>query len=737
MLAYSSKLDPLPTSPYHQLLTLPLSSPQVASTLIYNSILSSTHCVQDKYAKLQTLGDDEGIDGTVNGAHRVIEEAYGSTGCVNAMDWEQGGEERLATAGDDTKICIWKPGYTSTTRPRERVESNSPFPGYGLSETIDTGHRANIFSLKWAPQSPNVLFSAAGDCTARVYDISLSTNSSLSTTTINPSSSAVRGRLPWSHHSSSSACTSVIRCHTDRVKSISTEPYSPQTFLTCSEDGTVRQHDLRERHECRNSVQGTRPGFARLGRSGQRGGEGCPQPLADYGSMRLYSMSLSRLEPHLFVVAGTSPFAYLHDRRMTRVPMIKDWSIEPREGNLTECVRRFGVPNSEGSESFIQEQIVAVKMSSENTRDLIVSYSEKGIYRFDLHGDSYEPMEPGSSEERQGKGTKRGGGKFSVEKRGTRDEDDEEKEEDGDEGDEDEVIGGKAKKTRIDESAAQGSAEGANVSGARGVSVEKDGENVDENKGNREDSGSEARGRLGEPPPGNAVVESVPQGPELGTEESHTETEREDEDFGPPSSDEEEEEESTEPESDLFNPFPRLSPQIHSGVPVVAPNTEYTGLANSETVKDVNFACEGNLVVSGSDDGNFFCWDKESGECIGIFAGDSSVVNVLQPHPRLPFLAVSGIDQTVKIFGPTSNNSRDRSSNLVSEYETIKARNERASSGSRSGPGVMNGLPDALMRLIAARMGAPGEVGGAPGFQVVFGNFDGTGEDRAAECSVM
>lgn len=85
MLAYSSKLDPLPTSPYYQLLTLPLSSPQVASTLIYNSILSSTHWVQDKYAKLQTLGDEEGIDGTVNGAHRVIEEAYGRSVPINYL----------------------------------------------------------------------------------------------------------------------------------------------------------------------------------------------------------------------------------------------------------------------------------------------------------------------------------------------------------------------------------------------------------------------------------------------------------------------------------------------------------------------------------------------------------------------------------------------------------------------------------------------------------------------------
>lgn len=38
-------------------------------------------------------------------------------------------------------------------------------------------------------------------------------------------------------------------------------------------------------------------------------------PLADYSSWNfdLYSLSLSKIQPHLFVVAGTSPFAYLRE----------------------------------------------------------------------------------------------------------------------------------------------------------------------------------------------------------------------------------------------------------------------------------------------------------------------------------------------------------------------------------------------------------------------------------------
>jgi WD40 repeat protein len=54
-------------------------------------------------------------------------------------------------------------------------------------------------------------------------------------------------------------------------------------------------------------------------------------------------------------------------------------------------------------------------------------------------------------------------------------------------------------------------------------------------------------------------------------------------------------------------------------------------------VKDVNFAGPNDeWVLSGSDDGNLFAWDTETGELVGIWKGDSSVVNVMQPHPYLP-----------------------------------------------------------------------------------------------------
>ncbi|KAF8450274.1 hypothetical protein L210DRAFT_2378549 [Boletus edulis BED1] len=57
-------------------------------------------------------------------------------------------------------------------------------------------------------------------------------------------------------------------------------------------------------------------------------------------------------------------------------------------------------------------------------------------------------------------------------------------------------------------------------------------------------------------------------------------------------------------------------------------------------------------VTSGSDDGNFFIWKKSSGELVDVLEGDDSVVNVIEGHPTLPLVAVSGIDTTIKLFAP-------------------------------------------------------------------------------------
>lgn len=114
-------------------------------------------------------------------------------------------------------------------------------------------------------------------------------------------------------------------------------------------------------------------------------------------------------------------------------------------------------------------------------------------------------------------------------------------------------------------------------------------------------------------------------------------------------------------DSDRDEESPLRQSGCHSNLnrPIIRPRGEYRGAANVRTVKDVNFLGPNDeFVASGSDDGNWFLWSKKSGKLLGIWEGDGSVVNVIEGHPFLPIVAVSGIDDTIKIFEPTRGTTR-------------------------------------------------------------------------------
>jgi len=81
---------------------------------------------------------------------------------------------------------------------------------------------------------------------------------------------------------------------------------------------------------------------------------------------------------------------------------------------------------------------------------------------------------------------------------------------------------------------------------------------------------------------------------------------------------------------------------------------QFRGHRNSNTVKGVNtFGAHSEYIVSGSDCGNVFFWSKETESILNISKGDDNgVVNVLEPHPTMPILATSGLDEEVKIWYP-------------------------------------------------------------------------------------
>lgn len=80
--------------------------------------------------------------------------------------------------------------------------------------------------------------------------------------------------------------------------------------------------------------------------------------------------------------------------------------------------------------------------------------------------------------------------------------------------------------------------------------------------------------------------------------------------------------------------------------------TKFKGHRNARTmIKEANFWSD-NFVMSGSDCGHIFFWDRFTGRLVMLLEADRHVVNCLQPHPFYPILASSGIDYDIKVWQP-------------------------------------------------------------------------------------
>ena len=178
----------------------------------------------------------------------IVNELGGHSGCVNALrflscavlmmikgsqsvSWSTSGR-LLASGSDDQHLNI------HTYHPET---STAPF---SLNTTVATGHRANIFSVKFMPQSGDrTLITAAGDAEVRVFDLEYSGRSMGASDGANIAHTSRGQRFQNLYRgvrylSDGNTNARIYRSHGDRVKRIVTES-SPNLFLTCSEDGEV------------------------------------------------------------------------------------------------------------------------------------------------------------------------------------------------------------------------------------------------------------------------------------------------------------------------------------------------------------------------------------------------------------------------------------------------------------------------------------------------------------------
>ncbi|XP_038119186.1 DDB1- and CUL4-associated factor 8 [Culex quinquefasciatus] len=126
----------------------------------------------------------------------------------------------------------------------------------------------------------------------------------------------------------------------------------------------------------------------------------------------------------------------------------------------------------------------------------------------------------------------------------------------------------------------------------------------------------------------------------------------------------------------------------------------YSGHCNVKTIKGVNFfGPQSEFVVSGSDCGNIFFWDKQSEIIVNWVKGDDAgVVNCLEPHPEFPILATSGLDHDAKIWVPNGTDDEHEAPVFSREaLEKCVRRNLRVRQNNRCTSFSENRILDFLM----------------------------------------
>lgn len=571
------------------------------------------------------------------------------------------------------------------------------------------------------------------------------------------------------------------------MKRIATEPASDACFLTCSEDGTVRQHDLRVGHACKRD---------------------CPPPLCDYRQlgMGLYSLSTSPLRPELFVVAGTSQYAYLHDRRMAPRTIYEQWGVPSNPRDLTQCVRRFGPPvppdrayEDEGKEEeeddpgvalppemlaartrarrarlrarrarSAENHVTAAKLSSHNGRELLLTYSGGGACLYDIFDEPEPPRgamkytdrvqhqkntenelqgatfsEPRTPAEPSVRTTMRltaptggvGAGAPPVATAAIP----QRPEERSDfvastslveraQSEAEPIDGDQTNESQDTFHPASGEASQSEAPSWRGfeIRVNDDGEiEVDVEEGNARRSAEGAEGADGVASEMNTdgfrqLLASTSAQTEAGNTANDAQSSSAASAMGEHGDGDEDEDDQDEEDDDSDSgsddrgqdisssddPDAAYATSLDGHVPLVRPRREYVGHRNVDTVKDVNFGgADDSLVLSGSDDGNLFMYRKSDSELLAIIEADESVVNVMQWHPFLPLIAVSGIDNSVKLISPTA-----RKEKMYSRLEKKQEITQKNGDASWTSEGLA--IPhSALINLLSRAAGDEGEDG--------------------------
>ena len=246
----------------------------------------------------------------------------GHSGCVNRLSFNATAT-LLASGSDDCTVRLWN--------------VNRPHSSALLS--LDTGHHANIFAVGFL-QGDHAIVSAGMDMDVRVCNVD------------------------------TQQCMHVFRCHPNRVKELCVDPTNDNVFLTSGEDGSCRQFDLRDPHQCEASAR-------RRGRmflmSSASSTSPCSNALVANPELPLKCVDINPVQPHFFLLSADDQFIRVYDRRMIRMGN-SDLVYAP-------CYSRYAASHLKRSHHSTFSQW------DESGTQIVASYSGEQVYVYNFTGD--------------------------------------------------------------------------------------------------------------------------------------------------------------------------------------------------------------------------------------------------------------------------------------------------------------------------------------------------------------
>lgn len=290
---------------------------------------SVTHTILQKLQVTENLISRLGLEKELNG----------HTGCVNCLEWNETGQI-LASASDDKDIILWDPFR------------------YEKKLVLHSGHRGNIFSVKFMPKSnDSILVSGAGDCKIRVHDLTLSEP------------------------------IFTCKCHRQRIKRIATVPSIPFLFWSAGEDGLFLQYDIRTPHICRSNNHSVLVNLVyHMGR---------------YAEGKC--IAINPRKPELIAIGANDAYIRMYDRRMIKLSQLppspsihdnSDWAHISRAGkgdpddNIPLGSTQYFIAGHLHSRDGNKSITTTYLTFSDNGNELLVNMGGEQVYLFDINESS-------------------------------------------------------------------------------------------------------------------------------------------------------------------------------------------------------------------------------------------------------------------------------------------------------------------------------------------------------------